>query len=425
MSKRSKRQAVKEHFESIAQSRAQSSRDRSAKAAKSLFDTQAALKRARTSNVREMLEQTASKAAVRFWPDRQDEHRSALLNFAEEVHDISPKLALAHLPALAVICKMPLIRDVKSWKPTGKGRDALLRSLCGHLFAKYPMPAFLWTAFTEDSQVARELAPVVVRVAAGESFYKLVKDGELTFPLTKKQCHALLKTPAELSFLAGVRRVQIQVHNGSQRLFQVWRRSNPAGVIGTVRDEAFWDSVMAFFAKNPMLDLAQAGPIIDYLGHRFEAEREFSMKGRTPEAVIRGMEEWHVETYKAPAGDQIFERSGFKATEYARKFRKQGNYLIETWRVVEILSSKELSKEGRAHRHCVGSYSRSISSGRTSIWSLSCDGERRITIEVTNSNKRVIQARGKFNRHPDAQEFKQLKKWADENDLQLSLGGMW
>src|SRR5262245_20413352 len=38
-------------------------------------------------------------------------------------------------------------RAPADWKPDGKGSDRLFRSLAAHLFARYPMPSFLWSAF--------------------------------------------------------------------------------------------------------------------------------------------------------------------------------------------------------------------------------------------------------------------------------------
>jgi hypothetical protein len=48
--------------------------------------------------------------------------------------------------------------------------------------------------------------------------------------------------------------------------------------------------------------------------------------------------------------------------------------------------------------------------------------EKLITIEVRNSARKIVQARGKYNRQTTSEEFKYITKWANENGLQIQLG---
>ena len=426
VSKQSKKQAARDHYEAQAQSRAerrQSSQGEAQKAAQ----VRGLLKRKREYETSELISGEITRLNIphqHLRPDAPRQTPTSFTLFLTAIHDRAPKLVPMYIEALWAIYEQPWLRKLEDWKPTGKGRDSLLRSLCAHFFAKYPMPQVLWSAFTEARAVAEELAPVVVKVAAGESFAKLMKEGHLPFPLTKKQCHAVMTTPSGLSFLAAVRRAQIQaLDGGSKRLFDIYRGTRMAQQIGSVRDEAFWNTVLAFFAKNPMLDLAQLGPLSDYLINRRAENAGFSMKGRTPAALIRDMEEWHGQLARKPMGHQTYDPSGFVGGNYERNFRdKSGNYVSETWRVDEILTGKDLGAEGRAHKHCVSSYGWSIQRGNCSIWSMSHQGERKLTIEVRNQVRRVVQARGKYNRQSDSAEFKILNKWANENRLQVTLG---
>lgn len=432
MSKTSKKQAAREHYESIAQSRREKARTLSAVKVEKDAVIAAKFKAARVTDVPAIVSKAIADArlelsqAVEYFVSEAEHWSNRVQRLAEAVYVKSPKLVHGHIGALAVIALQTPLRPVEEWEPQGKGRDAHLRSLAAHLFAKYPMPAFLWSAFSEPVEVAQELAPVVVRIAAGESFVKMMKDGELSVPLTKKQCHELLRTPSTTPFLAGVRRVQVQAHGGRQRLFQVYRKSRPGTRLGSVREEAFWDTVIAFFAANPMLDLGQANPIIDYLAFRRNENRDFTMKGRTVAAVVRGMEEWHGSLARKPVGNNTYEPSGFRAGLYERTYRtRSGNYVTDMWRMDEILTAKELAAEGSVHGHCVYSYDRTIQSGRTSIWSLRHMDTRKITVEVSNQNRRIVQARGKHNRKTEIDEFRMINKWAEENRLTVSINERW
>ena len=80
--------------------------------------------------------------------------------------------------------------------------------------------------------------------------------------------------------------------------------------------EEFWTSVIQWLIGSPMLDIDQVGPIVDYIHHqKFEPQQaataagepeigppqpNFSIKGRTPDSLLRQMRQWHVELRKQP-----------------------------------------------------------------------------------------------------------------------------
>jgi hypothetical protein len=324
-------------------------------------------------------------------------------------------------PFVSELDKMTQRRDIKDWTPKGKGKQTLFISLCEHLLAKYPMPKFLWSGFWEPD--AEKLRPIIERIAGGDSLAKMCQTGEFPLPLTKKQCHSFLNTPSDWSFMTALRRVQVMSHGGDARLLKAWMNREIGQRLQNNADEQFWDSVLAWFCKNPMLDLNQLGPLIDYIAYRRREDREFSMKGRSAMAMLRAMNDWHGElTRRRQYEDHNYNPSGFKMGHWEITKRERTGHLYQVWHIEEILTSKELHAEGRAHHHCVASYGSSIRTGNVSIWSLSCNGEKLITIEVRNSARKIVQARGRYNRQTTAEEFKYLTKWANENGLQIQLG---
>ena len=69
--------------------------------------------------------------------------------------------------------------------------------------------------------------------------------------------------------------------------------------------------------------------------------------------------------------------------------------------------------------HCVAIYHDRIRSGRCSIWTLTMNDVRRLTIEVRNHRKAVAQVRGKCNRLPRVREQAFVRGWAKKNGLEI------
>jgi len=347
---------------------------------------------------------------------------NGLSTFQRTVAKKAPKLLEKdYIDAVKMLEQMVQRRNILDWKPKGKGKYTQFISLANHTLAQYSTPKFLWSAFWEPQ--AALLARFVERIAGGESFPKMCRNGEFPLPLTKKQCHAFLQTTSDYTFMSGLRKVQVQGHGGDTRLHAEWMARDIGRRLNGKDGEIFWDSVLAWFAKNPMLDLGQLGPLIDYISHRHGHDANFSMKGRSVLAMLRGMNEWHnelrlVREFK----EHNYSPSGFKTGVYETKKRINRNFVVQRWTIEEILTSKDLAAEGRALKHCVYSYTSSIARGDVSIWSMSLNKERMITIEVRNLARQIHQARGSHNRQMTAEEFRILQKWANDNGLEVRLG---
>jgi hypothetical protein len=142
------------------------------------------------------------------------------------------------------------------------------------------------------------------------------------------------------------------------------------------------------------------------------------MKGRSPLAFLRAVDEWHGDLARTKAiTGKAYAPSGFKGGHFITKDRTGLEY---HWRVEELLTDKLLAAEGSAMRHCVYSYASNIERGMTSIWSMTCSGERKATIEVRNQYRAVAQARGRFNAALGSHESKVLLKWAQDNGLAIT-----
>ncbi len=318
-------------------------------------------------------------------------------------------------PALVDLARIPWVRSLEDWKPKGKGRDALFRSLASFLVASYPMPNIIWGALFGPN--ANRLLPIVQHVVQGGSLFKAVQSGLMPVPLTRAQCHEFLQMPGD-RFMESLRRVQIRTFGGDPQLLAAWIGTDAGGHLHDRATEEFWLTVLRWFCQNPMLDRHQVGPLMDFIGYRRRNDPDFSMKGRSALALLEAMKVWHGNLAKEKSIHGIvFEASGFKGGTYEVPVNNNSH---EVWRVTEILSSKLLAAEGQALSHCVYSYAWSIEAGAKSIWSLTCDDVRHITLEVRNNDRCIVQARGRFNRVMTHAEHKIVLRWAAENGLGVS-----
>lgn len=388
--------------------------------------------------------ESAARAALRLKRKKEAEAKDALVRQKLATYEIKPLSGVCgRVGAIAPrLCDNPVyqaavesllgfqyrgIRPLEDWEPRGKGRETLFRSLAEHLFAKYKTPPFLWSVFFEANAAVRaKLIPVVVSIAGGASFYEEVKTGGLPVPLTRKMCHEILGSSSEVTFLQAIRRAQTRAEGGDSRLWKAWVATSPGRDVGTEANELFWVTVLRFLAQNPMLDRAKVGPIVDYVQYRRGVEPDFSMKGRSANALLTSMEEWHGELQAAKGKTgHSFQPSGFSGAMFDRSREGPKGHFTEIWRIREILTGVDLAREGRNNKHCVYSYSRSIESGECSIWSMTREDNsgnwHALTIEVRNSTKLVVQARGMMNRQPTGPESNVLAQWAEQNGLKVAL----
>ena len=353
-----------------------------------------------------------------------------VLSFEHYVWKKAPRLLRdpEMVKALARVQLYAQTVSLANWEPRGKGCITQFRSLCDHLFAQYPVPQFLYSVFMSGSQdaypdadpfqprapAAHKLEQVVVHLARGGSLYKMVQDGTLTVPLTRQMCHRFLQSPADMAFIPALRRAQCNVRQAQLDIFL----ATPVGqTLGSRTEETFWASFLLWLEANPMLAPREIRPLMDYIVFRRRGEPDFSMKGRGANALLRAIEEWHGDMAKVKAlKGAAYKPSGFQEGTWKEK----GQYDVPLlWRVQEILSAKDLAAEGRALGHCVYSYGYSIESGRVSIWSMTCNDSRAVTIEVNHQARSIIQVRGKFNRVENNAEFRILRKWAELNNLSI------
>ncbi len=308
--------------------------------------------------------------------------------------------------------------------------DRQFGELARFLLARWPVPKFFDDAWTERSTDAQR--EWFIHIGMGEN---LRTAPGLPFPLTKKMAHHALLAPDNVSIMSALRWGQVRALGGSERLA---RAIIATSLRDAQADEPFWLSVVQFFVANPMLDPHQVGPIVDWIhNQRFVGQPQhivngiarggdipqpnLSMKGRTVESVLVRVERWHRELNRARIkGATLWPTCGIPG--YERIEGTEGAQKIV--RIDEIVSSAQMQDEGRAMRHCVASYAYTCARGGAAIYSLKLDSgwgpERRLTIEVDVRQKRIVQARARFNAPPQQLDGRYLRAWATVAGLTIA-----
>jgi PcfJ-like protein len=328
------------------------------------------------------------------------------------------------------------LRPLEHWRATSHNVSRQFRGLVRHLIARYEVPAFLDAAW---------LAGLTLEGVKHQRWYVHVAQGrnittadDLPFALTKKQAHRFLQAPDDFDIPSAFRWAVIVDLGGDESLVRSILRTR----IGTEFSHTdFWNSVFRFFIAHPELAPRHHGSIVDYLlTQKFvpsipnplaDAPGQpalvpplpgLSMKGRTPESILKAVFSWHGSLVKSRATWIVsWAPSGFRPLVFDVA-TGDGERRYE---VVELLTAQELMEEGQAMRHCVASYAGDCESGRTSIWSLRKRIEsgrfiRIVTIEVRNNQRFIVQVRGHLNFRPATDDLAILGRWQYEGGPRLS-----
>lgn len=331
---------------------------------------------------------------------------------------------IAGLASLAVYGS-EWIRPPEDWKINTHNDRRQFSSLARHLLARYKeVPLFLDAAWFSGNPKYQDW---FIQLGRGQN---IRKQHGLPISMTKRMAHEWLSAPDSLSINQAFRWSQILGSDGDERVARAVCSSRLGDSFG---EDEFWMTVIRFFIANPMLDTVQYGPLIDYISHqKFQPAGEqivngqrvqlpppepgFSMKGRSAQALLSRMEQWHKQLGKKKKSYKEWKSCGVPGITI-----EEGRENDKTvWTISEILNSTELFKEGKAQRHCVASYESSCAAGRIAIYSMrvlrpSCPLERALTIEL--SNRVVVQARGHCNRPPTQLENRILRLWTQKRGI--------
>lgn len=319
------------------------------------------------------------------------------------------------------------IRSKESFvsRTKSKDRDKQRYEFVKHVFHKYPVPSFMFNAwetpYRPNQQYYRWEVPQRVNkgfatkddyrfwyicIATGGSFYK--EYGQYIF--TKKESHLFLNCPHSIPINEAIiyAIAYVECGNTGKAL-----RISKTKINGYTLTNSFWKEVVRFFARQEAKSVEELDDIIDFIVSKRADNNEFTIigKGHTLDSLNKKVEEWHQDLRRLKLiGEQNWEGIPIKDSSYEQK---DWDGSILTWKFTQIKSAKVLQQEGNAMRHCVFGYKKECAEGRTSIWSVTLDGNRKLTVEVQNGS--VKQVRGLANRMAKPAEKDMVLRWAREN----------
>jgi len=327
------------------------------------------------------------------------------------------------------------LRPVEDWTPTGDSPRPQFGSLALHLFARYPVPAFMTSVWfrDRDAESVRQ-----------QGWYKHIGLGrniriaDRPLPYTKRMAYHFMQAPDHFTVEMALRWGQVRGLGGSE----VLASAVAATRLGRLFEhEDFWKTVLHFLVNEPTLDAVHVGPIVDYLNvQRFVPQEIFieegelgqpgppqpnlTMKGRTQRSLLRQVEEWHKRLRHRPRAKPVhWERSDIGEFHYIEK-DGQDQEPPRIWTIRELLSSGQLYREGLAMQHCVAAYVRACASRASSIWSMRFENQVRrhrvMTIEVDMKRRMICQARHHRNARPNAKSRGILERWARQEGLTIA-----
>jgi hypothetical protein len=316
------------------------------------------------------------------------------------------------------------IRPPEAWKPATHNVARQFSSLVRHLTCLYSVPVCFDWAWMGHDKLQQEW---FLHVGRGGNL-RTAKG--LPVSLTKLMAHFALHAPVGCTLLQAIRYGQARGLGVPDRVAKAILGTHIGNPSFDANQEAFWLTVLNFFAIHAMIDPEQVGPIIDYLHHQkyepvgmVRVEGTFvavgppqpglSMKSRDPAALLRQVAQWHHALGKHKSNrDFIWSTCGIAGLN--RIEGEPGNQRRYT--VTELLSSAELRAEGAAMRHCVATYAASCHRGTNAIYTMirhDRDGEQKmVTIEVAVARREIMQVRRRLNAAATPLDERVLKMWA-------------
>ncbi|UOQ96908.1 PcfJ domain-containing protein [Hymenobacter sp. 5317J-9] len=310
------------------------------------------------------------------------------------------------------------VREVADWKPKSNNVFRQLTSLVRHLFDPYGnTPEWLIESWTRPTLVEDgvNLPDLTVHLGQGHSLRSFPR---LPVRLSKRLEHGMREAPAGCTFREALRYAQLAARDALAWWGPVMEsRLGRAPLV----DDAFWLSVVDFFVAAPMVDPCHFGPVCDWIHQKRSvgigpepAQPGFTLKGRSMASVLAHSEQWH----RGSARERR-QSGGTASPDTSWGGLPVANFLAGPVRIEQLTTAGQLQEEGNAQRNCVATYLQSCRLGRCGIFSLTVDGTRGLTIEVT-AHRTVVQVRGKYNRWMTPQEHIWMMQWLNEARLVLS-----
>lgn len=363
-----------------------------------------------------------------------------------EPHALSRQIVPALVRVAAFSCNW--IRSPADWRPRGGlGAGEQWASLLRHLFAKWPVPAFMDSVWLLPGDLVRRERHWYCHIAEGGS-WRTARD--MPAGISRRALHYAMDAPCHLSFVQALRWGQLAALGAGQDLVEAVLSSSMASRLS---HEAIWSRLLekvcadAHFNANDFGAIADL--IADLLDHDHEKRACWLLDQSLQDLRRHCYRRWQslldaAESNGIRFREKLLMHAGLRAelrhfsnsrwepmegVAAFEVFRSQRYEEPSGWMITELRSHARLAMEGKVMRHCVEDYWRRCHGGRCAIFSLArrLSGEdagkmiRHVTIEVHRTSRRIVQLRGKWNRRPLPFERSLIEEWAQKNGLKMAV----
>lgn len=336
-------------------------------------------------------------------------------------HDKKFRHAIEHI-AMYRAC---WIRKIENWRRPGRNKARSFASLVRHLFARYPVPEFMDSVWFHRNYLGQEMDWFIM-LGHGSSIRTLPG----IVPMSKKEAHWFRNAPSHLDCHEAICWAQVKAIGGDERIFMALKET--LSCTNAIRNP-FWKTVIQFMANHHFEDKATLKRIFRLIAYyKFGYIRvrtgtlwdkpfdpSFSMKGRSQASLVRLLDpivqQLENKFLSRPCEWMPDELNGFHYQEHPGQ---------PGYRIVQLLTSRDLINEGRRMNHCVGSYYAQCVKGQKSVWSIrrgkSLNGKSIATIALNPGTKTVVEAKGVSNRDVPEEAEKVLRAWVKNENLKMS-----
>jgi hypothetical protein len=320
-----------------------------------------------------------------------------------------------------------------SQKTKSHNRELQRRDFFKRYIFKYDVPKVIYntaimqgTDYEKNNNLSPNSQKWLEDIISGKSFYKENKE-----VFTKKEAGFLLsdyEVGNSKTLKEAIYRARCKARGFNKKLENIVTRVFSRQFSSTY----IWNEVIIGFLdfiernKDYNWEDAELSDICDFVRTKFyvgavDEEHTFSFSGRTVASLINLSNEWHNQLHR-----QQNENNGSQKTTWAGISVNDATYDENgyTWTITQIRDSKTLEKEGKKMHHCVGSYIRACTSGRSAIFNISrmdkyCGVESLATFEVVG--KEVSQIRGPCNSQVSGETLKHFHRFCNKNYIKYSL----
>lgn len=316
-----------------------------------------------------------------------------------------------------------------------------LHSLIAHLFERYPMPVFFRNAWLVKGETRYLERDWYCRIAIGGSLR-----GAPGFPpsITTRALHLAMQAPDHLTIRQALRWGQLKAVGAADHPI---REVLASRMVKDLSNDEVWSRLIEKISAARQRRRGDFGLISDALRcflreeKTAHAQRILALPYRDlvrhcrsfwkqlRDTTLEDGLDWKKWDFHCPHVREALFLHQFSYVEPMLPGKPwsfvEGPRFQETeWRMIELTWRHQLVAEGKAMRHCVGSYWRKCRNLESAIFSLrsykGCardDMQRHLTIEVNRQSRRVVKVRGKYNRSFSGVRLREIVQWAEDHQL--------